>query len=140
MKNVRVYVTAEDIANATKAHAAQCVVARAVARTIPSASYIRVSDGLVRFNDSEKRMTYVFTVPGRVQAYISKYDRTGRAQPFTFRLQDPATKRMISSHNPAGRTPNGNTPKRKRKNVAARHCVYRMYGNRSVTIYDNDAD
>jgi hypothetical protein len=80
-------VTADDIERAQVDDSYRCVVAQAVARTIPDATRIEVDVQTVRFTRSGERLIYL--TPYSVAGYVVAFDAGDEIHPFRFQLRDP---------------------------------------------------
>jgi hypothetical protein len=80
-------VTAADIERATRNDSYTCVVAQAIARTIPDARNIDVDVQMIRFTIGGERLG--FLTPYVVQGYVVAFDAGDEIHPFTFQLRDP---------------------------------------------------
>lgn len=88
-------VTEEDIEKAKRNDSYMCVVAQALARTIPEAHHIEVDSQSIRFTRGPRR--FVYLTPYAVQGYVVAFDAGEAIEPFSFWLRDPAkvkTKRL----------------------------------------------
>ena len=84
---INVEVTEADIERAHKNDSYRCVVAQAVARTVPSATNIEVDTQTVRFTvDGERR---IYLTPYAVQGYVIAFDAGDPIESFSFQLRDP---------------------------------------------------
>lgn len=81
---IQVEVSEDDINKAIRSNSAKCVVAQAVARTLPDASRIDVNMQTVRYTRNGKR--YEWLTPQKVLNYIVEFDAGDHIEPFTFRL------------------------------------------------------
>jgi hypothetical protein len=84
-----VEVTDADIQHGVRDDSFHCVVAVAIARTIPEAAYFNVNDKTIRFSlvNQRKRLRYV--TPDKVSQYVTAFDAGDVLHPFTFQLRDP---------------------------------------------------
>jgi hypothetical protein len=87
-KFLHVEVTQADIAKAEPKASGRCVVATAIARTIPDATRIEVDVQTVRFTRDGER--HVFVTPYPVSGYVVAFDAGDEIHPFTFRLNESA--------------------------------------------------
>lgn len=83
---VRIQVTEADITKAESNNSMRCVVAQAIARTIPDASRISVDVQTVRWSAGNER--FVFLTPYSVQGYVVAFDAGDKIEPFTFNLDN----------------------------------------------------
>jgi len=105
-------VTEEDIAKAKRNDSYMCVVAQALARTIPDSHHIEVDSQSVRFTRGPRR--FVYLTPYAVQGYVVAFDAGEAIAPFSFWLRDPAkvkTKRLT----PMGRKAISSAQRARRK-------------------------
>lgn len=86
-KPITVYVTQEDIDKAWRNNSSKCVVAQAIARTIPHATRVDVDVQTVRFTDSEG-VRRVYLTPMAVEKYVIDFDAGDPIEPFKFGLYD----------------------------------------------------
>jgi hypothetical protein len=85
-KYTTIHVTDEDITRAVKAQSARCVIATAIARSIPGATKVAVDLQALRFTVDGERHVY-FTPPGAV-GYVVAFDAGDTIHPFSFRLSE----------------------------------------------------
>jgi len=81
----KVDVTQEDIDTALRKNSSRCVVATAIARTVPKATNVTVDVHSIRFTEGGRRYTYL--TPHPVMDYIVAFDAGDVLHPFTFRLR-----------------------------------------------------
>lgn len=84
---IKVSVTEADIARAKRNDSYLCVVAQAVARTVPDATKIDVDTQTVRFTSGGRRFQYL--TPYGVQGYVIAFDAGDKIEPFAFQLRNP---------------------------------------------------
>jgi hypothetical protein len=82
---IKVDVTQEDIDTALRKNSSRCVVATAIARTVPKAMSVTVDVHSIRFTEGGRRYTYL--TPHPVMDYIVAFDAGDTLHPFTFRLR-----------------------------------------------------
>lgn len=82
-----VEITESDIERAHKNDSYNCVVAQAVARTVPDATRIEVDTQSIRFTTQDERRIYM--TPYAVQGYVIAFDAGDPIEPFSFQLRDP---------------------------------------------------
>ena len=103
MPNLRVKVTAEDIAEAEQSASMKCVVAQAIRRTFPGATKVDVDIQTIRWSQDGERIVYM--TPYSVQGYIVAFDAGDTIQPFGFGLHHssriPAVRQRTKT--PAGK-------------------------------------
>jgi hypothetical protein len=85
-KYTTVNVTQEDIDKAIRKQSARCVIATALARTIPGATKVAVDLQALRFTVNGERHVY-FTPPGAA-GYVIAFDAGEPIHPFGFRLSE----------------------------------------------------
>jgi hypothetical protein len=105
-------ITEEDIAKAKRNDSYACVVAQALARTIPDAHHIDVDTQSIRFTRGPRRLVYL--TPYAVQGYVVAFDAGEAIEPFTFILREPSkvkTKRLTA----LGRTAASHAQRARRK-------------------------
>lgn len=84
---ISVEVTASDIERAHRNDSYKCVVAQAIARTVPMATNVDVDTQSIRFTvDNERR---IYMTPYAVQGYVIAFDAGDDIEPFSFQLRDP---------------------------------------------------
>jgi len=92
----QISVTEDDIAKAFVNNSAKCVVAQAIARTIPDSTRIEVDVQTIRYTGGDGRR-HVFLTPYAVVGYVIAFDAGDEIEPFTFRLwheREMTTKRQ----------------------------------------------
>ena len=102
-KLFNIEVNEKDIAKATKNDSYVCVVAQAIARSIPDAHRIDVDSQSIRFSRSGERLVYL--TPYAVQGYVIAFDAGEEIKPFSFQLRQPAKVRATRP-SPLGRKAN----------------------------------
>ena len=118
MSNLRVRVTAEDIADAEQSASMKCVVAQAIRRTFPGATKVDVDIQTIRWSQDGERIVYM--TPYSVQGYIVAFDAGDTIQPFGFGLHHSS---RIPAVRQRTKTPAGKAIDNQRaaaKNAAAR--------------------
>jgi len=85
----RVDVTQEDIDRAVKNASTKCVVAQAIARTIPDATRIEVDIQAIRFTRAESGNRYLYLTPPAVGGYVVAFDAGDEIDAFRFTLTNP---------------------------------------------------
>lgn len=90
-------VTEADIEKARVGDSYQCVVAQAIARTIPDARQITVDVRTIRWSDQDGR--HVFLTPYAVAGYVIAFDAGDELHPFRFQVRDaiPSVQRKATS-------------------------------------------
>lgn len=91
MKRVTIEVTGQDIERAHRNDSYKCVVAQAIARTVPDARRIEVDSQTIRFTSGDERLVYL--TPYTVQGYVIAFDAGDPVEPFKFQLRNPITAR-----------------------------------------------
>jgi hypothetical protein len=86
-KRLEIQVSQEDIDRGIREDSARCVVARAIARTIPDATRIEVDTQAIRFTSGGKRLIYL--TPWTAQNYVVAFDAGDEIKPFEFRIGNP---------------------------------------------------
>lgn len=84
---ISVEVTASDIERAHRNDSYTCVVAQAIARTVPTATNVDVDTQSIRFTVDDERRIYM--TPYAVQGYVIAFDAGDGIEPFSFQLRDP---------------------------------------------------
>lgn len=79
-------VTQADIDRALQSNSSKCVVAQAIARTLPDATRIDVDTQSIRFTINGER--YAYLTPYSVQGYVVGFDAGDEIHPFRFRLYE----------------------------------------------------
>lgn len=101
-QQLEISVTQADIDRAITKNSSRCVVASAIARSIPDASRIQVDVQTVRFSVGGER--YVYLTPYGVAGYIVAFDAGDKIHPFRFRLrQDQEVKVRQRNRTEAGK-------------------------------------
>jgi len=111
-KYTTIHVTQEDVDKALRRNSARCVLATAVARSIPGASKVAVDLQALRFTLDGERHVY-FTPPAAV-GYVIAFDAGDAIHPFSFRLSE---KHRLPSFEARTRTPSGRTREAARERV-----------------------
>jgi hypothetical protein len=106
-------VTQHDIDRAKVNDSSRCVVATAVARSIPGASRISVDVQTIRFTLSGER--FVYLTPPAVTGYVIAFDAGEEIHPFRFRLRQDQELRVRRQT----ATEPGKAKKKARNEVAA---------------------
>jgi hypothetical protein len=86
MARIRISVTDQDIIRATRENSMRCVVARAIARTIPHAHSITVDIQTIRWTDENGRQ--IFLTPDSAASYVIAFDAGETIHPFSINLDD----------------------------------------------------
>jgi hypothetical protein len=121
---IRVQVTEGDIARAEQKNSMRCVVAQALARTIPDASRIDVDIQSIRWSAGGER--HVYLTPYAVQGYVVAFDAGDQIEPFSFSLDSrkrmPVKKQTKTAVGTAISRANGRSQaaRKKRERVAAK--------------------
>lgn len=85
VKQIHIEVTQADINKADVKKSSRCVVAQALARTVPDASRISVDVQTIRFTSGGER--HVYLTPYPVAGYVVAFDAGDKIHPFSFRLR-----------------------------------------------------
>ena len=144
-RRVVVDVSERDIARAQKNDSFKCVVAQAVARTLPDAHHIEVDSQCIRFSQGQNR--FIYPTPPAVQGYVVAFDAGEVPEPFRFHLRyarrvsirrpvatpkkkaaDRATWRVRAAAKRAGKTPD------KRALKAAYRQASQRYPDQPATV------
>lgn len=83
----RVKVTQEIIDTSTVKDSSHCMIADAVAKDIPNASYISVDLATIRFTDTSAGVRYIYLTPRSAQAALLAFDAGEKPDPFTVNLE-----------------------------------------------------
>jgi hypothetical protein len=89
----RIDVTERDIERARRNDSYLCVVAQAIARTIPDATRIEVDTQAIRFSLGDER--YVYLTPPSVQWYVFRFDAGDPLEPFRFQIDRPQISKRV---------------------------------------------
>jgi hypothetical protein len=112
-KTYKIEVTPLDIEKAERNNSYQCVVAQAIARSVPDAHHILVDLRTIRFSLSDRRLQYL--TPATVSQYVVDFDAGDELGPFRFSLSRPrVTRRKVPVDPAAPRAKNG-SPEHKAK-------------------------
>ena len=90
---INIEVTPADIEQAHIGDSYKCVVAQAVARTVPSATRIEVDVQTIRFTRDGERLSYL--TPYAVAGYVVAFDAGDEITPFQFQLRNPIKSRTV---------------------------------------------
>ena len=88
-KRFKVEVTEEDISKAQRNDSYKCVVAQAIARTVPDATRIEVDTQAIRFTRAESGERYLYLTPPTVIGYVVAFDAGEEPAPFQFWIDAP---------------------------------------------------
>jgi hypothetical protein len=111
--NIPVRVTQADIDQATVNNSSRCVVATAIARSIPDATRVSVDVQAIRFTSGGKRHT--FLTPPTVAGYVVAFDAGEELRPFRFVLR--SDQHMVVRPKKPPLTPAGRTTDRTKSKV-----------------------
>jgi hypothetical protein len=113
----KVDVTQEDIDKAHRNNSYKCIVAQAVARTIPDATRIEIDLQTVRFTRAATGERLLFLTPNIAAGYVVAFDAGDEMHPFSFNLSNPVkvTRRVRTE---AGLASDRAAKKAKRADVA----------------------
>jgi hypothetical protein len=95
-----VHVTEKDIERAKRNDSYTCVVAQAIARTVPDATRIEVDNQTIRFTRPGRRLK--FLTPYVVAGYVVAFDAGDPIAPFSFQLRNPI-QAAKKTYTPVGR-------------------------------------
>lgn len=84
---VKFEVTAEIIKNACKENSRHCMIAQAVAATLPHVRNISVDMMTIRWSDPERGWRYIYLTPKPAQYALVDYDMGLKIEPFTFQVR-----------------------------------------------------
>jgi hypothetical protein len=116
MANTSIQVTQADIDKAIVKNSARCVVATAIARSIPEAKRIAVDVQAIRFSTTDgQRHTYL--TPPTVAGYVVAFDAGEEIHPFRFTLRSDQHMLTRTANGPS--TTAGKETDRARKAVTA---------------------
>jgi hypothetical protein len=90
----KVEVTKVDIERGLRNDSSLCVVATALARSIPEATRILVDTQTIRYTDATNGRRYAYLTPIKAQAYVVAFDAGDTIEPFAFWLNDPVPMRQ----------------------------------------------
>lgn len=82
MKTLTISVTEEIINSSQPCNMHRCMVAEAIQRKYPDASYVYVDTASIKFTKDGTR--YWFIPPQSVKDFIAAYDRKDKVKPFKF--------------------------------------------------------
>jgi hypothetical protein len=95
-------VTERDIERAIQNNSMKCMVAQAIAREIPDATFIDVDTQTVRFTRDNERLVYL--TPYSVRDYVIAFDAGDPIEPFRFQLRERGLLRAARKRTtPAGK-------------------------------------
>lgn len=86
IRNKQVHVRASQIAAAVRRNSHRCMIADAVAATIPGAAHILVDVQSIRWSDLETSQRFVYLTPHAVQQALLRFDAGQPVRPFSFML------------------------------------------------------
>jgi len=125
MAQLRIHVTADDIAKAEREKTMKCVVARAIARSVPGATRVEVDLQSIRWTTKEGDR-WIYLTPPVVQGYVIDFDAGESIEPFMFALDSrhrlPAARKYKST--PAGKA----VDKARHTNASAQKKLARATG------------
>jgi hypothetical protein len=87
MANISIRVTQADIDKAIVKNSSHCVVATAIARSIPDANRIVVDVQAIRFSTRTKAQRHTYLTPPVVAGYVVAFDAGDPIHPFRFTLR-----------------------------------------------------
>jgi hypothetical protein len=120
-------VTQADIDRAIQSNSAKCVVAQAIARTLPDAMRIDVDTQTIRFTMNGER--YAYLTPYSVTGYVIAFDAGDEITPFRFRLYDDQKIEVrVRRRTPAGQAQYGAAKKAKRTKQQAVEAQQQLEG------------
>ncbi|MGH3094822.1 MAG: hypothetical protein ACRDMV_02335 [Streptosporangiales bacterium] len=83
---ISVKVTQEIIATSIERDSSHCMIADALAKTLPNASYVSVDLATIRFTDLSAGKRYVYLTPRNAQEALLDFDQGKKPESFTLRL------------------------------------------------------
>lgn len=113
-----VMVTQEDIDKGTKSNSSKCPVARALARTFPTAKTVMVDLQTIRLTDADTNKRIVFLTPPKAAATAVQFDAGDTVEPVRFRLRPAQVVEYATRRTPHNGT--RHTPRRPKKKAALR--------------------
>jgi hypothetical protein len=102
---VKLAVTDELIAEATKEDSSHCMIADAVRAALPYARGVSVDIQLIRFSDWQNRVRYAYLTPRLAQEALVKFDAGEKVEPFRCELRDPHISAMNTPRSQRSRAP-----------------------------------
>lgn len=85
---LNVTVPREIIATSAVKDSSHCMIAEALAATVPHARYISVDLATIRFTDLLAGVRYVYLTPRSAQIALLAFDQGEKPEPFSFRLEN----------------------------------------------------
>jgi hypothetical protein len=131
-RKVRVEVTQQDIDRGRPRDSGRCVVATALARSLPEAHHFLVDVAAIRFTLNEERWHYI--PPTVVAAYVVAFDAGDVLEPMTFELRDALVRPIVRRPGVGGRPPGSNVASKERTPPLFGGGRKRDYGSRSLRI------
>lgn len=131
---MRVKVTEKQIDQAIRRNSNHCMIADAIHKTIPNATYVSVDTQKIEYSDKKKGIRYTFLTPTKAQKAIIQFDQGKEVKPFTFTTKQVKTRSIgwRASH-PSSPSRKGKTYKKTgRKNRRVRPI--RKFGIRGLEL------
>lgn len=146
---LKISVTQKDIDWGVRGDSGRCMVSRAIARELDTASRIETDTQTIRFSVPDAR--YAYLTPLTVQNYLAAFDAGDMIEPFSFTLRNPLRlkRQMLTAEGRAARRVRvltdapakpSNLPKKQYEadGVTVGRRVFktrrRVYGNRELRI------
>jgi hypothetical protein len=83
---VKVEVTREMIADATRGDSGHCMIAEAIKAAVPAARFVSVDLQTIRFTDREQGLRFTYLTPRRGMLALIDFDQGREPEPFSIRL------------------------------------------------------
>lgn len=84
--NVMIEIRDVDIEHGRPRDSRHCMIAKAIERAVPQATFIAVDLATIRWTDLAKGERYVFLTPRVAQNHLVKFDKAKPIEPIAFRL------------------------------------------------------
>lgn len=84
---LNITVTQTEIDKSMKRDSSHCMIAEAIKRHVPDASFVSVDLATVRFTDMHAGVRYIYLTPRSAQLALLRFDAGEKPEPFGFRLQ-----------------------------------------------------
>ena len=84
---ITVKVTQDLIDVSSQRDSSHCMIADAVAKTIPNARYISVDLATIRFTDMTAGIRYIYLTPRHAQEALIAFDQGEKVEPFSLQLR-----------------------------------------------------
>lgn len=91
----------ETIFEAEQRDSSHCMIADAIKKQMPEASYVSVDLQTIRWTDSAKGLRYIYLTPRVAQVALVKFDQGMHTEPFSFQLRNGQTTKTGRKQDPA---------------------------------------